>query len=486
MFHTLAVVAAYWCIIYSVDRFLRSYNPCRTRYLQCQENTGFTVSFIHLRCYTTKFNNLFKLWSKCDRRCARGWFGIGVLVGVLLMMASVGVLIVALYQGLFATANSEKILTPIMPGVNIPWNELAYYFVTLVVCGVFHEIGHALAAVTEQVRINGFGVFLFFLYPGAFVDLHSDHLTVISPRRQLRIYCAGVWHNIILSAITLLLLVSLPNILYPFYITGEGAVAVSLSEGSVMKDKMVLGEAITAVDSCRVKGTQDWLRCLEHVLHNPQSGYCVSNRLLQNKTAYLANETSLTEEGDRKCCWYESQSDICFSVSSASRTDHSTTELKYMCLTARQMVGEGRCQGADGCPSVYQSCVHPALGPQTHLLKISHTGVGAPILFLGDPQLLYFSVSTSDYKPSSPSSPLWLPGFLQTLCIYLVSISSALALLNMVPAYALDGQWALAAILEMLMPEYPHRTKIMHVVLAFGSVLLVLNILLALWILINW
>ena len=48
----------------------------------------------------------------------------GVLVGVVLMITSCVVLIMALYQALFATANSEKILTPIMPGVNIPWDEL--------------------------------------------------------------------------------------------------------------------------------------------------------------------------------------------------------------------------------------------------------------------------------------------------------------------------------------------------------------------------
>ena len=35
-----------------------------------------------------------------------------------------------------------------MPGVDLPWSEISYYFVTLVITGVFHEVGHALAAVT--------------------------------------------------------------------------------------------------------------------------------------------------------------------------------------------------------------------------------------------------------------------------------------------------------------------------------------------------
>lgn len=43
----------------------------------------------------------------------------------------------------------------------------------------------------EQVRLNGFGMFMFVVYPGAFVDLFTTHLNLISPVQQLRIFCAG-------------------------------------------------------------------------------------------------------------------------------------------------------------------------------------------------------------------------------------------------------------------------------------------------------
>ena len=51
---------------------------------------------------------------------------------------------------------------------------------------------------SEQVRVNGFGIFLAFIFPGAYVDLNSDHLMVLSSLRQLRIFCGGVWHNLVL------------------------------------------------------------------------------------------------------------------------------------------------------------------------------------------------------------------------------------------------------------------------------------------------
>ena len=89
----------------------------------------------------------------------------------------------------------------------------------------------------EQVRVNGFGMFFMAVYPGAFVDLYTEHLTVISPLRQLRIYCAGVWHNSVLVIVGLVLLWSLPYLLVPIYATGQGAVVLKVFKVSRSKQK---------------------------------------------------------------------------------------------------------------------------------------------------------------------------------------------------------------------------------------------------------
>ena len=60
------------------------------------------------------------------------------------------------------------------------------------------------------------------------MDLYTEHLTVISAARQLRIYCAGVWHNVVLVALGMFLLWSLPYLLVPLYLTGHGAVVVNV------------------------------------------------------------------------------------------------------------------------------------------------------------------------------------------------------------------------------------------------------------------
>lgn len=66
---------------------------------------------------------------------------------------------------------------------------------------------------------------------------------------------------------------------------------------------------------------------------------------------------------------------------------------------------------------------------------------------------------------------------------YLVSLSGALAILNVVPCYALDGQFILQAAIELclsqVIPDKETRGLLFTVVLLLGTALIVVNILIA-------
>jgi S2P endopeptidase len=51
-------------------------------------------------------------------------------------------------------------------------------------------------------------VFFWFIYPGAYVKVDARVLVQVSIRKQLRILLAGVWHNLVLVAVVMLLLAS--------------------------------------------------------------------------------------------------------------------------------------------------------------------------------------------------------------------------------------------------------------------------------------
>ena len=50
----------------------------------------------------------------------------------------------------------------------------------------------------EKTQVSSTGIFLYILYPGAFVDISSRALAIMSPLQQLRVICAGVWHNAVM------------------------------------------------------------------------------------------------------------------------------------------------------------------------------------------------------------------------------------------------------------------------------------------------
>ncbi|KAL9968826.1 hypothetical protein ACROYT_G020963 [Oculina patagonica] len=227
MSSSVALIIGFWTVLFISNALLKNYRKYSRRYKEFLENNGISLSLCQVRWYTTRFNRSFVRFGQFHPYLLHMWFSVGVLVGALLMVASVVILCLTLYKA-FAKDAPEQVLTPVMPGVNVPWSQVLYYLVTLTISGVFHEFGHAISAVREQVRVNGFGMFFMAVYPGAFVDLYTEHLSVISPVRQLRIYCAGVWHNAVLVLVGLVFLWSLPYLLVPIYVTGQGAVVFNV------------------------------------------------------------------------------------------------------------------------------------------------------------------------------------------------------------------------------------------------------------------
>ncbi|KAI9357862.1 hypothetical protein BD770DRAFT_321836 [Pilaira anomala] len=77
-------------------------------------------------------------------------------------------------------------------------SHIGYYLFALIVCGLFHEGGHAVASYSQGVPIQSSGMFIMYLYPGAFVNIPDQQLQSLEPWKQLKIICAGVWHNLVL------------------------------------------------------------------------------------------------------------------------------------------------------------------------------------------------------------------------------------------------------------------------------------------------
>ncbi|TMS09244.1 Membrane-bound transcription factor site-2 protease [Larimichthys crocea] len=278
----------------------------------------------------------------------------------------------------------------------------------------------------EQVRVNGFGIFVFVLYPGAFVDLFTTHLNIISPTQQLRIFCAGVWHNFVLCVAALAFLFLLP----------------SLTVSRLLHRRRGAG-------------------------HRSRSAF---KRL----------------DGTMDCCSNNSLTDLCFSYMKPQ--GRNGKEREYACMPVRKMVtGTRMCRTDDDCAAHSHAasvCVTPSLENQTRFIRVTHPP-SPHMLFVGYPPHLQYAVSLTNFVPRFGFLHLDLPVFLETFCKYVVSLSGALAVVNSVPCFALDGQWMLNALLEAtlvtVVTDRQKRELIGFFLLLAGSALLAANVALGLW-----
>ncbi|RVE58537.1 hypothetical protein OJAV_G00195270 [Oryzias javanicus] len=182
------------------------------------------------------------------------------------------------------------------------------------------------------------------------------------------------------------------------------------------------------------------------------------------------------------CCSNSSQTDLCFSYSGAAGSR------EYACIPVRKMVtgtrvcrGDGDCAGRSGAASV---CVTPSLENQTRFIRVTHPP-NTHMLFVGYLPHLQHAVSLTNFIPRFSFLLFDVPVFLETFCKYVVSLSGALAVVNSVPCFALDGQWMLNALLEAtlvtVVTDRQKRELLGFFVLLAGSALLAANVALGLW-----
>lgn len=181
-----------------------------------------------------------------------------------------------------------------------------------------------MAAINANVKLNGFGVFLFAVYPGAFTELETDELSRSSSAQKLRIFSAGIWHNMILAFVGVLIVSSAPVFFMPFYESGQGVLVtgyyfalhffssnkfldVNEKSGLYGQNGFQPGHIVTQINQCKVHNSTAWTDCLEkmHIkqqnLHH-QIGYLVQYLKVLPLTASPSHVIDTTQSGEVQCC----------------------------------------------------------------------------------------------------------------------------------------------------------------------------------------
>jgi len=452
-------------------------------YLEFISSTGITIKFFRLQFYTTSFNRTIVKWSSRFPSLYRHSFKLGAYMAIALFPFAMLLILYSLFVGPSTTSPSSAVasssdvarLEILLPGVNLPLNEIGYYLLSLLICSVVHEAGHGIAAVLEDIQVCGFGLSLIFIIPIAYTEIDSEQLQSAKVWKRLRVYSAGIWNNALLAAWAYGLLMLLPILLAPIYAIQESVIITSIKPKAplVGEKGLHVDDIITHINGCPTRDEAAWFYCLtDTVIHHP--AFCVKEEFVHENDETI-HEVEHLKDGLIACCPTNSALN-CFENFDEERLP------QYVCLNIRNTVEHSQdyCHYTE-CQS-HSSCVKPILPNKTTIIHMKRRNRTKDIVYYGHPMDVLRFVEISSFVPKTSIFGSGLADGIALLLKYLTVFSSGLAIVNVVPCYGLDGQYLSAAMISALPGLSKSRKELLAFTInLFGTGSLFLSIIKIFW-----
>ncbi len=215
---------------------------------------------------------------------------------------------------------------------------------------------------SERIKMRSFGIFLMFIYPGAYVEFQTENMDFLPPLKRLAIYCAGVWHNFLTFVICALISVYLGFLITPFYKHAVGGVTVSwVDQSSGFSKTVAPGFTITQLNDCPISSEASWSSCLVSIMESTDVGYC-----------FPIGELNGENELNQTCC--QSAEDALKNSNFCFESQISGS----LCLSARKVAGSSplfcREESEWRCPNRASVCLRPKhWALEEKLFKVSYS-----------------------------------------------------------------------------------------------------------------
>lgn len=404
-----------------------------------------------------------------------------------MLPVAVILVLLATIQILFQDTNVENdhnvIIEPVLPGINLPASEFGYYSVTLIFCSVVHEIGHALAAVKEDVHLVSVGVTVLFVIPVAYVNISSEKLSSLNAWRTLRILCAGVWHNLVVAAVAYSLYLVAPHIFSLLFYVGNGVHVNNVDSHSPLTGPKGLhsGDLITKINDCIIRDEASWTECLLQARHQ-KPGFCVNTDLVHS----LDESVPIKQlpNGAYDCCGPTKSDWLCFEY--VDNNDGILELPPHMCLPARKIIETFSqfCNiNKQMCPPNLH-CIYPLLPNATTLLKIKRVQK-TDVIYIGHPMDVLNTVYISPFIPKHFFTSTSVPDTTMKLLRYVILFSLGFALVNVIPCIYMDGQHITNSLAQIVFSERVqsrHTISLISTIISLcGTVLLFFHCIYTIW-----
>lgn len=471
------------CMHYPYDAFLKG--------------TGLTVKPLRLQWYTTAFNRTAVKWASSYPKFFTCSFDVGAFVTLAILPVLLGWHLVSLYlqttmertpaagTGRTNSQHDGVQLQLMLPGINLPLDEIGYYIAALGICSVVHEIGHAFAAVLEDVPVTGFGFHVLLALPVAYTELGWEQLNGLRTWRKLRILCAGVWHNMALAAICFAILTALPHLFTPFYTTNQSVIVTGTKRDSLVAGDrgLMVNDVITSINDCQVQNLDQWYNCLVASIRT-QPAYCIpSEYVLDHDESVPVYHTA---EGVTECCDQRNQRNMCFEHITSESGLYGLIELpQFMCLNVRKTIEHSfnYCHRSEKlCKDSF--CIKPMMNNLTTVLQIKREG-RTDVMYVGHPSDVAQNIRVSQYVPKIFFMRAGFADGISLLLKYMVVFSLGLGIVNAIPCFCFDGYYisntVVNHVLQRSIPERSKREMIGVTLSTIGTLVFIIALCRSLW-----
>ena len=210
--YTLLIIAVIWFIVYLVNR-----------YFKVDERFDWSFGPLFLLMRTKRFNKIIKRIAKKYARFWRVFGNISIFFGLLMTLASIGLLI-------FSLTNFFNPIIPmegptvgiIIPGVTISFRTFLYLIIPIILTMVPHELAHGVVSHADGVELKSTGLAFFAIFFGAFVEPDEEDIMKSSYKTRMRTFASGMFPNLLLGLLTIPVLIFSANIIAPFYHDPDG------------------------------------------------------------------------------------------------------------------------------------------------------------------------------------------------------------------------------------------------------------------------
>nr|CAG4708056.1 unnamed protein product [Naegleria fowleri] len=378
-----------------------------------------------------------------------------------------------------SSALIEASMVMLIPGVNLPFNQISLLIVSLIICVVVHEYGHAIAADYQDLRIENFGFSVHYFLPSAYVSIETETLEKKPLFSRLMIYCGGVWHNVLLCFFIGILIFLFFNPTSYFSIIerplgNNGVFVKSVDVDNPLYHDLKSNDIILSINRIPMKDVTSFTGSYD--ILKTKRGFSVSTEIISQQEQLYNN----------KCCLKESDDDgsrlLCFKFA-------NDLLRQGVCMKVRDVTEHPSCSFKNHNmqhEKEHSECMVPDADSGLFILRIKVLEKETDLIYFGTLEQFYHQVIVSDVKVKDFLSFLISLDFVSDLkkfLEYTIALSLGLAVFNLAPVEFLDG----AKIYEVLFIYYlryfavkkediDHVKTIYERLLSVFKVVLILNI----------